>query len=340
MFRYSPRHFPSPWTLVNDTRNGTNEGQWKIARRMIQPPLVENIGNVIWPVRLAAENLTSSKTKDPGSNPRIAGTPRHKYYSNNILSDHAELPDRSPHSTLISSANSALAAAMPRQNRQAIRDPRNDASPHDEPITGMAIERQIEKPIGRPVEANTRSLSIDSSQSPALDAGRDNQSKLAVSYILARKTSIPINSPDGNAMPRGLLRDPDAGEFKPDSDQGNDTVIRKIGRTSNDRLRKVGGYSGIIKNTHYRTAFTAGGVRPLRHAINDVTLVSHKAVPEERGSAQRDNTAVSTTQSSNVVGELWLDTLSLRDWLREYLSTESGRSSRAAHRIGNSVTDM
>jgi hypothetical protein len=44
--------------------------------------------------------------------------------------------------------------------------------------------------------------------------------------------------------------------------------------------------------------------------------------------------ATSGAQRSNLVGELWLDTLSLREWLRTYLSGEMGFAMQATNRFG------
>ncbi len=46
-----------------------------------------------------------------------------------------------------------------------------------------------------------------------------------------------------------------------------------------------------------------------------------------------------TAQSSNVTGELWLDTLSLREWLQTYLAGEFERASRAANQIDDPIMD-
>ena len=42
----------------------------------------------------------------------------------------------------------------------------------------------------------------------------------------------------------------------------------------------------------------------------------------------------SLDKSSNLVGELWLDTLSFREWLQTYLTGEMGHALQATNRSG------
>jgi hypothetical protein len=47
--------------------------------------------------------------------------------------------------------------------------------------------------------------------------------------------------------------------------------------------------------------------------------------------------SISVEQSSNLSGELWLDTLSLREWLQTYLTREMGHALQATNRFGTSL---
>jgi hypothetical protein len=57
----------------------------------------------------------------------------------------------------------------------------------------------------------------------------------------------------------------------------------------------------------------------------------------EDGSSRQPESSNSVNQSSNLIGELWLDTLSLREWLQTYLAGEMGHALQAASRFGTSV---
>ena len=51
------------------------------------------------------------------------------------------------------------------------------------------------------------------------------------------------------------------------------------------------------------------------------------------GSGVGLDAATGSSKSASVAGELWLDTLSLRDWLLSYLSDEIARTDNARNRI-------
>jgi hypothetical protein len=72
--------------------------------------------------------------------------------------------------------------------------------------------------------------------------------------------------------------------------------------------------------------------------VNLVSSDSGRSAPGRPGEAQSDNDIAATPSAAAVGGELWLDTLSLRDWLQNYLTGEIGRASLGANRSGNSLT--
>lgn len=52
--------------------------------------------------------------------------------------------------------------------------------------------------------------------------------------------------------------------------------------------------------------------------------------------AHQPTDSKTTDHSANLTGELWIDTLSLREWLQAYLSTEMGHALQSVNRLGTS----
>jgi hypothetical protein len=55
----------------------------------------------------------------------------------------------------------------------------------------------------------------------------------------------------------------------------------------------------------------------------------------ESGKSRQSDSSATSDQSSSVVGELWLDALSLREWLQAYLNAELGHALQATNQFGN-----
>ena len=71
---------------------------------------------------------------------------------------------------------------------------------------------------------------------------------------------------------------------------------------------------------------------------NLVSSENGQSVPGAPRESQSGHDFAPISNSSAIAGELWLDTLSLRDWLQNYLTGEIGRASLATNRSGNSLT--
>jgi hypothetical protein len=67
---------------------------------------------------------------------------------------------------------------------------------------------------------------------------------------------------------------------------------------------------------------------------------SKRSVSSVSSPMRAASVSTSSIQSSGVSGELWLDTLSLRDWLHAYLTNEIGRASRTVNHMADSLTNM
>jgi hypothetical protein len=65
------------------------------------------------------------------------------------------------------------------------------------------------------------------------------------------------------------------------------------------------------------------------NAINNNSPDTDASVALRRGSIGTGDDADQAKESSGVAGELWLDTVSLRNWFQAYLAGEIARSSRA-----------
>jgi hypothetical protein len=90
-----------------------------------------------------------------------------------------------------------------------------------------------------------------------------------------------------------------------------------------------------------------GSSRPkaIKHLAGHFDLARGSALGvEERGSRDPGSTpqsgsVASVSQPSSISGELWLDTLSLRDWLHSYLTGEVMRSSQARNQVDGAFAE-
>jgi hypothetical protein len=101
------------------------------------------------------------------------------------------------------------------------------------------------------------------------------------------------------------------------------------------RLAKTVPHPALSKPPSYSGAPTGKGSDPAAEPSRFAQFLSARnapmaaKAPAERatGSTPAENSGPTVAESSSVTGELWLDTISLREWLHSYLTGELTRSS-------------
>jgi hypothetical protein len=90
----------------------------------------------------------------------------------------------------------------------------------------------------------------------------------------------------------------------------------------------------MTPGSHFPPIPNAIATTPLPRREDPVSPGSKGLDFDEDTSPNQPEDSQALDKSSNLVGELWLDTLSLREWLQTYLTGEMGHALQATSRFG------
>ena len=188
--------------------------------------------------------------------------------------------------------------------------------------------RQIKTPFGAQISPNSRDILTASVRQPGLNVRN---------YGLTRGTASSV-TPAGAWITRkdisypGSSRGVDHTGFTK-ATMPTDVPNREAKLVNASRPKKATG--GSSANLYNRTNSLSHPRQtpPLSYSSDSAFTESENSGSGGPDSARNSFNTNSIAQSSSVAGELWLDTLSLRHWLQEFLTGEIGRSFRATNRI-------
>jgi hypothetical protein len=336
MFYEQMRYFRTPKFAVRGL-NGRPPSQWRTEARLVRPARDRPHSIHVLPEDPPIDDPARPGTKPHSQEPSEAGTSHFSASLPNAVFRRADSIDRSSHSMAISpDTNKDQKVVLPRLYRQGVKTHSGGPIRQQEPIRGIAVKPQIPKSIGKQARITVRNRLTASPRQPERDVTYFERGQVAALPTVASTESKRATLPNRNTEHMDISRGVDRASAKAISIGRNDAGVRERMTTSDTRSQKAAANSGAFLNEHVQSVAKIQGA-PIRQAATENVSLG----PIDFGSRTpsptrlRDN-KTSAVQSLDVVGELWLDTLALRDWLRVYLTDEIGRASRATNRTGAS----
>ena len=314
-------------------RNSTGErvNRWRTDGRPIEAP--RNKSGETSPQE---ENLTFGDPGRPNPETRRRNTGGNSSFRSTTHIDHAEDRGADPREWLRQAAmvsGDAKPSTSPSVFHRDIRLRDNDPIRHNEAIIGAPLRRYGGNQAGKRRGLNGREQSATGTGRPEPDIN------LETSYT-ARVTSM--TPPPGTSRVRSFTK----------ISEPRNSVSRQ-GSLPSDGDRAMRGSADIqnvptmfgtkVSNAIGNTSATFGNHSPaVAIAPGKVTGQNESAsVPTVSGNLDFGGSlthlsegSTSTDRSSTIAGQLWLDTMSLREWLQAYLTWEMRHASQTANRPG------
>jgi hypothetical protein len=338
MFHQSIRHFGSPKSAINRNVNGERPNRWRMQPRPIGTTPGGTTRHHALQENSSIDNLamrgTEAREPDGKANGKLQINPELGHAVLRI----ANPIDHSSHPMAFSDkASKAISSTLLQPSPRGVGARRSDPMQHIGPITATDIKPHTKNPTGTPLRpdlmsrfgpnihhasSDTRDYTLNTTEALPKPASAGPNNIGLSDKIVSHSGSSPKRASDA---------------FYDDGIGRNEVTVRKATPTLGARLPEPMASTRATLNKHSPTVSNAIGMAPLRRGTGGAFPKSNEPALGESGSASPHDNTISADQSSNTVGELWLDTLSLRDWLQAYLTNEMGRASHAANRFGTSL---
>lgn len=304
--------------------------QWRVEPRLIsKPPITAVDGSSAGP---RGRSMASAPSR-PGIAPtsrgqRAKGISRDEVISTRLVS---QRPGQRNPPPFVSTGHSRADVRLP-----TISSPSyalNGYTRTKNLIAGLAFSRSTPGSTADGTRSNTNNLFAGVIRRSLLDERYSNQGKPGTPVTPAKHGSglNALLDNDTRHLPRQL---------KSASDGVQSTKAERVqagGRVSN--VPRSPRFSQPVE--HYRPEAVKGPKKLDRNAgllghsglARSSPLGTERPAVRDPGSTPQSGNAASVSQPSGVAGELWLDTLSLRDWLHSYLTGEVLRSSQATKHV-------
>ena len=245
---------------------------------------------------------------------------------------------RSLHSiTLSSNSNKADTSTLRLPFQQGVRTPDNSPMRQSEPVSGTDLKPYPRSSINLQARANASDL-----VTPRIRQPESHTAFHASVATTALPTPAPVRTIHERSVSKMTAHRDASPEraftpFDVDRVRHNDADVPKVTTAFGGRAPEVTGDTPARSDTHFLpVAAKATAPMPGHGRTDGVSLRSKDFDFGEHGSAHQPGSLTVADQSSNLVGELWLDTLSLREWLQAYLAGEMGHALQATNRFGTS----
>ncbi|MGA3000248.1 MAG: hypothetical protein ABSE20_00840 [Acetobacteraceae bacterium] len=335
MFHQSIRFFrPGRPAII---RNSTGEwaNQWRMDRRPSGIP-PDSVSRTVtdqesFSIGRIAQSDIAVREHGVRSDSAFKNTPE---AGHNVVRG-ADPTGRAPHSTASSGiANKGQPLALLPSFHESVRVKANDPTRHSDPVVGTHHKRDTKRPIETQKKPNASNLLASSIPQPGLDSGF--HVSVATTALPTSVETTPARSTGKVAARRDWSPDHASVPFNSDHAGRDDAVVPKTTKTFGVSVAVATRNIATTRDDPRPPISNETAAVPRHGGTDSVAPGPEDSDLGERGSARPPAKSTSTDQSSNLVGELWLDSLSLREWLQAYLTREMGHALQATNRFGNS----
>ncbi len=319
-FHQSVRAFQTTRFSVGWDSNGVRKTQWRMEPRPVDV-VPEPADRMRAPrEQFSSGNYTRSRMPSQGPFSNEQGTFKSNLDAGHGPSRKFDLVDRSSQSTkALHNAGETISIIRPPSN-QMNSPPSRDESPRR--------SRGTAEPAGhrQPLKSTVTQVGSDRRNSTTVNAPQRDLHVHSHAQHVGTALPVPVSANpefaalrNKNVVRQGALRDYDPGRV----------AAIGVGRHETES-RKARTIAGTGSQRTMNSTFAPPGKQPRTDSrdqemprLGNVTGIA-SAGPRDSGSSEPGS-----AQTSGVTGEIWMDTLSLRDWLHAYLTSEIGRASRA-----------
>jgi hypothetical protein len=276
------------------------------------------------PEQFPSGNYTRSRTPSQGPPSTAPGTFEGHLDDGHGATPKSELINHSSRSTKASRSGGQIKSRIRPPLYQMKFPPSHDrAMPQSKGMSGETIQRRISTPIVTRKESNRRySVTVDTPRPDLSDHSHGQQLNTALPIDTSAKSDFTILR-NTNMMRQATLQDYGARRLAAIDVSRHEKEDRNAKTVSGTGSQGVMNSTSTFTGKHPQTV-----LRDLGTPLPPYTAESASVTPKDSGSGES-----ASAQSSGMVGEIWMDTLSLREWLHAYLTGEIGRATRAQTRL-------
>jgi hypothetical protein len=332
MFHQSIRYFRPDKILVFRNSTGEPAYQWRNESRPIVAPRTKSDGS-----STQEETSSGGDPRQPSSETRRRSIGGNSAFRSTAHVEYAEDRSAVPREQLrqvVTVSGSAKLSTSPSAFHRDIQLSNHDPTRHNEVITGVPLSRYNGNQAGKRSGLNKGEQSATGIGQPDSDTNLHTSNTAAAmstnpppGIVQVRsfgKTSVPRNSVSQQVS---LRSDVDRATHDSAKLQNGPALFgtkasRAIGKTP----ATFGNHSPAVANAPVKVT--------RQSETGGASAVSGNSDFGRRRLAHLADRTILTDQSSTIAGELWLDTMSLREWLQAYLTQEMRHASQAANRPG------
>lgn len=341
MFYRSARHFRILKSAVRWDLSGKRAGQWRTEPRLAKATMNRVRGGFLRRKRSSGIEFDSQGAAAQGHDSSGVGLSKSNLHFRQLASNTADRVDHSSRSIAShhKAGGSPSVFRSPPSKLSTLSRLRNPMR-YKETISGTMFKRQSSALAETKFSSISLSPSTTSVEWSGPAISYRNQSTAAE---LTRPGPFQFNHaglPTKSTMYQGSWRDHDHSAPEAREIGRHDAAILEARTMSGIKLQQIVDESLTTRTKHRQTIFNAPGGRLTSHIKQNAFIESKPSIFDKSDAISSRDNMNSVVPSSSVVGELWLDTLSLRDWLNAFLTGEIGRAFRATNSIGVSLAQM
>jgi hypothetical protein len=343
----SAHFFRAPKSVLSGDIIGRSVGQW-LHKSQLGKFVPGTAGN-----RPAIDDRTRPEMGLHGWGPDLWSGPQRNNASAQVVSEEARPTRSSLFPTAVTAAmNKRLSTSLPSSYTYARRIVPDDLYSHASQVlsegltrprsrvTKVTVTRQAADTTDAPISPATRNPSVGNTVRSLSNGCYGKQNIPIAAPILAANGSDEDGLPNGNPAPGApnTTRGSGAPGVGGHGSIGAGIAVATIMRASD--LPTAADFPQMILNNRHAQNRNTSNSWFQRNVTSDGLSGSEKSVGGSVGQTSARDSALSTPQLSGIVGELQLDTLSLRNWLQAYLTTELRHAQLATNRTGGVFADM
>lgn len=335
MFHQPVRFFPAVKFATSRNSIDTRVSHWRYAPRLNRKNQKKDSGGSIQQDGFTViDDYTGHESKEHKRNASEPRTSRSSGGSCNGAPDYGERLSRST-STLNDRKRSPMVASPNHSNRDT---PRGISGKPEDSVTRVASRHLPLGMVGTFVGLGDRDRLIATMQRPDLNVRGNGPDNIVASPMHSSGELSVTGSPGKITTHKFRRYNLDGPSTK--RNMREEISIRESRPMSDVRAKQTEEYAHSNLRRSPPALYSASRINRFADPLDTEPSGSKKTIHGSLASTQSTIDDDPEDLSSYEVGELWLDTLALREWLQGYLSDETGRASRARNGAAGSLTDV
>jgi hypothetical protein len=338
MFHQSIRYFRPGKPAIFRKSSGEWASQWRAERLPVNVPQDKAAKS-----HDREKSFSFGNTVPSGAEPQAKHTRGNNAFSGSTYPSHSVVssvdPTGRPRPAIMASrdAGKVKPSISPILVQQNIRAHDNDRISQSDAIISRVSKRSIGNQFGVETKPSTREQLTPGVGQPDLETSLHISYAAAALPIAASAGAVRVRAIDEPAGHRGSVPERASSPFNIYHVMRSGAGVRKATPPFRVKTSETTANAAAMASKPFPADVNAPATAPRHSGTDGVRPESTDLNFGAHSPMHSSEDAASAAQPSTLAGELWLDTLSLREWLKSYLTGEMRHASQAVNHLGFSL---